>query len=123
VARFLSGPWFQEVAAAGEAAPERPVLILQQVVTGTPEGDVRYHVAVGDGRAVLAPGQAEHPDATFTQDYATAVAVARGEIATQTALLAGRIVVAGDMGSLSLQHDSLTDLDPLTEAVRTATTF
>ena len=123
MARFLSEAWFQQVAAAGSPAVRDPVLVLQQVVTGTPDGEVRYHVTVGDGRAALVTGQAAHPDATFTQGYDTAAAVIRGELSTQAALLAGRIVVAGDMTGLSARRDSLIGLDPLTAAVRAATTF
>jgi hypothetical protein len=123
VARFLSEAWFQQVAAAGTPAVPDPVLVLQQVVTGTPEGDVDYHVTVGVGRSALVAGPADHPDATFTQDWDTAAAVARGELSTEAALLAGRIAVAGDMASLSARRDSLIGLDPLTAAVRAATTF
>jgi hypothetical protein len=119
----LSEAWFQQVAAAGPPAVHDPVLVLEQVVTGTPEGEVRYHVTVGGGRAALVAGPAAHPDATFTQGYDTATAVARGDLSTEAALLAGRIVVAGDMAGLSARRDNLIGLDPLTAAVRAATTF
>jgi putative sterol carrier protein len=123
VARFLSEAWFREVAAAGAPADREPVLVLQQVVTGTPDGEVRYHVAVGEGRAVVVGGQAARADATFTQSYDTASAVARGELASQAALLAGRISVAGDMTSLSERRDCLAGVDALPRAVRAATTY
>ena len=92
-------------------------------MTATPEGDIRYHVTIGGGQVALVAGPAAHPDATFTQCYDTAAAVARGELRTEAALLAGRIVVAGDMTILSARLDSLAGLDPLTAAVRAATTF
>ena len=99
-------------------------MVLSQVVTGAPEGEVRYHVIVAGGRAVLTraamPGAA---DATFTQGYATAAAIARGELTTQAALLAGQILVAGNMATLSARQEDLAGLDPVPPAVRAATTF
>jgi hypothetical protein len=125
VVRFLSAAWFDEVqAAAGQAPPcEEPVAVLQQVVTGGPDGEVRYHVIVAGGRAVLIPGPAAMPDATFTEDYATAAAIARGELTTQAALLAGHILVAGNMATLSARQDDLSGLDPVPATVRAETTY
>jgi putative sterol carrier protein len=119
----LSDEWFDEVAAAAPPAPAAPLLVLQQVVTGGPDGDVGYHVTIGEGRAVLARGPADAPDATFTEDYRTAVAVARGELTTQAALLAGQIVVGGNMAILSARQEDLAGIEPIPAAVRAATTF
>jgi alkyl sulfatase BDS1-like metallo-beta-lactamase superfamily hydrolase len=121
VARYLSEAWFEEVAAATPTGTDG--LTLQQVVTGTPDGEVRYHVGVSNGSAWVRAGQAEAPDATFTEDYSTAAAVARGELSVHTALLEGRIRVAGDMAVLSARQDELAGLDPVPWAVRAATTF
>src|ERR1700704_1383748 len=99
MARFLSDAWFNEVEAAAGPAPTsgEPVAVRQQIVPGCSDGDVRYHVIVAGGRAVLNVGPAAAPDATFTEDYATAAAIAQGELTTQAALLAGHILVAGNM--------------------------
>ena len=125
MARFLSDAWFKEVEAAGGAAPpaENSVAVLQQIVTGAPDGEVRYHVIVAGGRAVLVPGPAGAADATFTEDYATAGAIARGELTTQAALLSGQIRVAGNMAALSARQDDLAGLDPVPPAVRAGTTY
>jgi putative sterol carrier protein len=123
VARFLSDEWFDEVAAASPPPAAQPILVLQQVVTGGPDGDVRYQVTVGDGRAVLTRDHAGSPDATFTEAYSTAVAVARGELTTQAALLAGQIVVGGNMATLSDRQDDLAGLEAIPTAVRAAMTF
>jgi hypothetical protein len=125
VVRFLSDAWFEEVdAAAGHAPPsDTPIAVLQQIVTGGPDGEVRYHVIVAGGRAVLIPGSADDPDATFTEDFATAAAIARGELTTQAALLAGHILVAGNMATLSARQDDLAGLDPVPTTVREMTTY
>jgi hypothetical protein len=121
VARFLSDAWFDEVAEAG-APGDRPGLSLQQVVTGGPDGEVRYHVRVGQGSATIHRGQSPRPDVSFTEDYATAAAVARGELTVQVALLDGRIAVAGNFAALVARQEELAS-DPIPAAVRAATTF
>jgi hypothetical protein len=121
VARFLSDAWFDEVTERG-APGDRPGLTVQQVVTGGPDGEVRYHVRVTDSQATVHPGEAAGPDITFTEDYATAVAVARGQLTVQAGLLDGRIRVGGNLASLSGRQE-LGTLDLVPAAVRAATTF
>jgi putative sterol carrier protein len=122
VARFLSEAWFDDVAAMAPI-DDRTSLTLQQVVTDAPEGEVRYHVRVSEGRAAIYVGQAARPDATFTEDYATAAAVARGELSVQAALLAGRIRIGGNMATLSRYQEDLAGMDPIPAAVRATTSF
>jgi len=128
VARYLSEEWFESLGAAPSAPAEpadRPTLILQHVVTGGPAGDTRYHVRISGGRAVVVRGVATdaEPDATFTEDYATAAAIASGDLTTAAALLAGRIRVAGDMASLVSRQSEVVVADPVPPAVRAATSY
>src|SRR5689334_17128217 len=71
VTRFLSDAWFDEVERAlgsagegepaeaggggGDGAPAR--LTIQQVVTATPDGEVRFHLEIGPERVALRRGQ------------------------------------------------------------------
>jgi putative sterol carrier protein len=119
----LSDAWFNEIAAGTPPPADEPVAVLQQIVTGGPDGEVRYHVIVAGGRAVLVPGPASAPDATFTEDYATAAAIARGELTTPAALLSGHIQVAGNMATLSARQGDLAGMDPVPPAVRAGTTY
>lgn len=106
MAAYLSPAWFDEVnsAARGDddlhSSTAGACVTIQQVVAGGPDGDVRYWVRLDDGRVEAGPGGAEGADATVTQSYDTAVAVYRGELAVEEALLAGRIRLRGDMGVL-----------------------
>jgi hypothetical protein len=122
VARYLSEAWFDEVTAATPSGADGG-LCLQQVVTDTPDGEVRYHVRVRDGMAWVRAGQSERPDATFTGDYGTAAAVSRGELSVHAALLAGRVRIAGNMAVLSAHQDELVGIDPVPAAVRATTTY
>jgi len=122
VARYLSEAWFEEVAAATPAPSDRG-LILQQVITGAPEGEIRYVVTVGAQGASVRAGQDARPDATFTGDYETAAALAEGRLTIDAALLAGRIRIRGNMSVLASEQARLATLDPLPASVRAATTF
>ena len=109
---FLSAEWVallrRTVAAVDAASPVR----IEQVVTGGPDGEVRYDVTVGS------PADGP-PDVIVELPYDVAVALARGVVAPQDALSAGTIRVRGDLRRLP-------DATAFTEAlgaVRDQTTF
>jgi hypothetical protein len=131
VPRYLSPDWF---AAANEAAHDRRLaggdLVLRQVITGAPDapgGEVRYQVRIGDGHITLEPDgpstASTAVDATFTEDYPTAVAMFRGELSPQDALMAGRVSVAGNVAAVVANQAALAELGSLFDDVRAATTF
>ena len=124
MARFLSEAWFDAVTESTGPAnrPGAAGITVQQVVTDTPDGEVRYAVTISDARARVHPGQAARADVTFTGDYSTAVAIARGELTPQAALLAGRIRVAGNVAALMSRFDLAYD-DLIPPAVRAATSY
>ena len=126
MARFLSAAWFKDLAQAGcsrEVEDQRDALVIQQVVLDTPDGEVRYWVRIRDREATVRPGESDNPDVTFIEDYATATAIALGELTTQAALLAGRIRVSGNLATLAAHHDGVGRVDALPAAVRAATTY
>lgn len=116
MAQYLSQGWLDEVNEAArnsdalKTATTGVCLTLQQVVTGLPEGEVRYWLRIDDGTVQTglgtAAGAEDSPDATVTQSYETAVAVLRGELSTEEAFLNGRIRLRGDIGVL-LRHQSV----------------
>src|SRR5580765_3025911 len=111
MARYLSDEWFAQLNAAaggglhGATAGEK--LVVQHVVTGGPDGDVMFHVDIHDGTVTFASGPAPSAAVTFTQDYATAAAIGRGELSAQRAFMAGQLRVAGDLPALVEHHDAL----------------
>ena len=104
--RFLSDEWATNVMdavnstdefskAAGTAAAR-----IQQVIT-KPDGEVaHYWTIVADGRIELGLGDLENPDATISQSYETAVALATREANPVTAFMMGKIKIDGNMGLL-----------------------
>jgi hypothetical protein len=113
------------VRQGAPAGPGQPSLVLRQVVTATPEGEVQYRMVVGPDGATLLPGPGSEAevDVTFITDYSTASAVARGDLSTHAALSAGRIRVGGDIARLAAGSALLQGADGIPPAIRAQTTF
>ena len=100
---FLSEAWFELHRTLGAALPERPgaTARVQHVVSGTPEGEVRYVHVVVDGRtSEITVGADDDADVTFTNTYADAQGLARGELDPSILFMQGRTKMAGDMGKV-----------------------
>jgi hypothetical protein len=127
MARFLSPEWFEEVetASAQSSRSGSNTLIIRQVVTGGPAGDVSYLVLVDDGHAqVTRTDKGDlHPDLTITTAWETAVGIAQGSLSAERALMDGRLRVAGDLSRLAAHRGRLAGLDPIPAEVRASTTF
>jgi putative sterol carrier protein len=129
VTRFLTPEWLDALAAAA-AEVEPPAglapdarLVLGQEVRDTPAGDVRYQIVVeAAGLRVVAP-PAEPADLTFVCDLVTAVALARGEVNAQQALMAGGLRLRGDVERFAAAREALLALGDVFARVRDATTF
>ncbi|MDQ6782685.1 MAG: SCP2 sterol-binding domain-containing protein [Actinomycetota bacterium] len=122
MALFLSPAWFDQVADQADPRTSAGDVVLQQVVTATPDGEVRYQVMIINGRASIHRGSEAEANMTFTSDYETATAVASGALSAETALSEGRIRIAGDLTRLDSYAETLAGLDPLGSA-RAATSF
>jgi putative sterol carrier protein len=128
VAEYLSRAWIEDlnqVAATVDppvSDPVRAPVCVQQVVTGGANGEVAYAIRVGDRLEVIV-GRVSAPDVTITEDVATAVAVGRGDVSPQDALLAGRVRVSGNVAALVGVQPALVRLSGIFDAVRLRTTF
>ena len=103
--KFLSDEWAQALkaelneseefrqAAAGQHAT------IQQVITGG-DGDTHYWITIEDGSIDLGVGDIEGEDATITQSYDSAAALARGGLSPVTAFMTGKLKIAGNMGMI-----------------------
>ena len=127
--RYLSLEWIdalsREVAASetlSELAATHTVGITQ-VVSNGPEGNVLYHLQVGDGRAAFGPGPADPEDVRFEQDWDTAVAVATEQLNAQQAFITGRIRLTGDQQKLLESTPVFQALDAVFTTVRARTDY
>ena len=117
MAKYLTPEWVDDLDRAAQAsdairvaAPDL-VLVVEHAVTGLAEGTVRYHIEFDHGVARLRFGPAVRADASFTEDHETAVAVSTGAINAQSAFMAGRLRVSGDMDKLMAAQPAFAALD------------
>jgi putative sterol carrier protein len=113
--KFLSDEWAQALkaelnesedfrqAAAGHKAT------IQQIITGA-EGTTNYWITIGDGKIDLGVGDIDGEDATITQSYDSAAALARGELSPVTAFMTGKLKIAGNMGMILGLQGALAQL-------------
>jgi hypothetical protein len=127
--RYLSLEWIDELAATVAADASlaelagRHEIGVTQVVTDGPEGDVVYHLQVGDGSATFGAGQAWPEHVRMQQDWTTAVAVATGELNANDAFLQGRILLTGDQQRLLDSQPVFGALDVVFRSVRERTEY
>ena len=102
-APILSDRWFERQRTLGADLPERPgaTARVQHVVTGTPDGEVRYVVTIVDGRTTdVLVGADDTADVTFTNTHADALALVQGDLDPSVLFMQGRTKMAGDMGKV-----------------------
>lgn len=127
--RYLSLDWIDAVANEIGASDELRRLALDheigitQTVTDGPEGDVTYHLQVGDGSVRFASGAAEPEHVTMEQTWDTAVAVATGELKAQDAFIRGSILLRGDQQRLLAAQPVFGALDVAFTTVRDRTEY
>ncbi len=105
--KFLSEEWAQAMTDAlnssddFKSAASNQQAKLQQVVTGAPDGgEVKYYFTLEDGSAQVALGEVADAEATITQSYDTAAAIAKQELNAQNAFMQGKLKVSGNMMKL-----------------------
>lgn len=124
---WLSQAWLDETRALAADQPERPgaTARIQYVVTGGPGGTVEYAWDLQDGRLLASfLGRIPDPDVTIRASRTDWMAVARGELDLEGAVLQGRVEVDGSAVYLRLlpltrSSEYLT----LQQAVRAITDF
>lgn len=113
--KFLSDEWAQALKAElNESEDFRQAAAghkttIQQIITGA-EGTTQYWITIGDGKIDLGVGDIDGEDATITQSYDSAAALARGELNPVTAFMTGKLKIAGNMGMILGLQGALAQL-------------
>lgn len=127
--RYLSREW---IDAADRALASDPTLaevaagvrlVVHQVVTDAPGGEIAYDVEIDDGSIRMTTGAARDADVSFTQTWTTACAVARGELSAQGAFMSGRIQISGDLAALVEHGPALAGVSDVLAALRAQTDY
>jgi putative sterol carrier protein len=112
--KFLSEEWASAVKAALADDPgfkssiANAELTLQFNISGAPDGDKAYYLLADNGSSDLALGTADDPDVTVGQTYETAVAIATGDLNTQTAFMTGKLKVSGNLAKLMMYQGAIS---------------
>ncbi len=100
---YLTQDWLDEQRAIAQEFPERAgaTAHLQYVVTGGPDGEIKYYWIVENGNLQVA-SLGEDPDAEviLTLTYEDSVKIQKGELDETAAFMQGRLKVTGNMGKL-----------------------
>jgi hypothetical protein len=127
--RYLSLDWIDELTRVVAGDDSLRTLAadhdigLAQVVCDGPEGDVTYHLQVGDGTASFGAGAAEPEHVRMEQSWDTAVAVATGGLNAQEAFVNGHIRLFGDQQRLLDAQPVFGALDAVFTEVRERTEY
>lgn len=127
--RYLSLEWIEamqeQVAASDALATLAKTLSIgvTQVVTDGPEGNVLYHLQVGDGVATFGPGPAPDEHVRMEQSWESAVAVATDKIPAQELFIKGLVRITGDTQRLVDCSAVFSALDAAFTSVRARTDY
>jgi putative sterol carrier protein len=103
MAKYMTQEWLDEARKLAEGQPERPGASakMQYVLTGGPEGDVKYYWVLENGKLLESKlGELPDVDFTMTLSYDDSVKVQKGELDANAAFMQGRMKVTGNMGKL-----------------------
>ncbi|MDQ3571206.1 MAG: SCP2 sterol-binding domain-containing protein [Actinomycetota bacterium] len=101
--KWLTQEWLDEERRLAQSQPERPGAStrMQYVITGTPEGEVRYYWILENGKLLENRlGDLSDSEVTLTTTYDDAMKIQQGELDANAAFMQGRIKVTGNMAKL-----------------------
>ena len=103
MAKYLTQEWLDQGRELAKDQPERAGASakMQYVVSGGPEGDIKYYWVLEAGKLLESQlGEIAEPDFTMTSTYDDSVAIAKGTLDANAAFMQGKMKVAGNTGKL-----------------------
>ncbi len=126
--KYLSPEWmalFKELAAEFPEIPGATAR-MQYVITGAPDGEVRYHHVIDNGHTVEhALGDDPETEVTLTCSYDDKLKVDKGELDSTAAFMQGRVKVTGNIAKVMalLPLTNKAEYKAIQEKVREQTEF
>lgn len=103
MAKWLTQEWLDESKKLAEGQPERPGASakMQYVVTGGPDGDIKYYWILENGKLLESKlGDLADAEVTLTETHEDAMRIQKGELDANAAFMQGRVKVTGNMAKL-----------------------
>ncbi len=101
--RYLSAEWMTLLKEMAAEFPETPgaTARLQHVITGGPDGEVRYHHVIENGQTVEhALGDDPESEVTLTSSYDDKMKIDKGDLDASAAFMQGRVKVTGNIAKV-----------------------
>lgn len=111
--QFLTEEWASAVESAlnssdaFRSAVANAALKLQFNISDAPSGEIRYYLSASDGAAEVSVGELADADVTIGQNYETAIGIAKGDLNVQTAFMAGKLKVEGNLAKLMMHQNAI----------------
>ena len=126
--KYLSPEWMALTKELAADFPETPgaTARLQYVITGGPDGEVRYHHVIDNGHTVEhALGDDPEAEVTLTSSYEDKMKVDKGELDANAAFMQGRVKITGNIAKVMalLPLTSKPEYRAIQDKVREQTEF
>jgi putative sterol carrier protein len=126
--KYLSSEWMDLFKDLAADFPETPgaTARLQYVITGGPDGEVRYFHVIDNGHTVEhALGDDPETEVTLTSSYDDKLKVDKGELDANAAFMQGRVKVTGNIAKVMalLPLTNKAEYKAIQEKVREQTEF
>src|SRR5579884_3715377 len=95
--KWLSQEWLDQTKEMAKGQPERPGASarMQYVVTGGPDGEIRYYWVLENGHLMENQlGDVSDPEITMTLTYDDAMKIQQGDLDPNAAFMQGRIKIS-----------------------------
>jgi hypothetical protein len=103
MSKFGSQEWLERYRELGAVLPATAgvTAVVEHVVPGSPDGELRYVVTIVGGQVTGASrGGSEGVDVSLTTKYPDAVEILTGGLDVNAAFISGRMKVTGSTGTL-----------------------
>jgi len=127
--KYLTQEWHDEFKRmSNDTQPARPGVNarMQQVVTASPGGDIKYYWVIEDGKLVQSSlGELADAEFAMTMSWDDSVSVQKGDMDPNAAFMQGKMKVSGNMAKLLslLPLTNSPEYKQLQEDIRAVTEF
>jgi putative sterol carrier protein len=126
--KYLSQEWMDTAKQLAQDFPETPgaSVRMQQVITGAPEGEIKYYTVIENGKTTEQTlGEDPNAEVTLTNSYDDAVKIMKGELDANAAFMQGKVKVTGNMAKMMslMPLTSKPEYKQIQERLKAATEF